>query len=79
MLEAEQRMLAFTGWRTLSLGSLWGAQSALAGLLQAMPVDTGAQVEQLLARLAAYPVRMAQEIARLERGLALGWVTPWAG
>ena len=75
-LEAEQRMLAFTGWRTLSLGSLWGAQSALAGLLQAMPVDTGAQVEQLLARLAAYPVRMAQEIARLERGQALGWVTP---
>lgn len=75
-LEAEQRMLAFTGWRTLSLGSLWGAQSALAGLLQAMPVDSGAQVEQLLARLAAYPVRMAQEIAWLERGLALGWVTP---
>ena len=75
-LEAEQRMAAFTGWRTLSLGSLWGVQTALAGLLQAMPVDTEAQVQQLLARLAAYPIRMAQEIARLERGLALGWVTP---
>ena len=74
-LEAEQRMLAFEGWRTLSLGSLWGAQSALAGLLRAMPVDTEAQVEQLMARLAAYPARLAQEIARLERGLALGWVT----
>ena len=75
-LDAEQRILAFTGWRTLSLGSLWGVQSALAGLLQAMPVDTEGQVAQVLARLAAYPVRMAQEIARLERGLALGWVTP---
>ena len=75
-LEAEQRLAAFTGWRTLSLGSLWGAQSALAGLLQATPVDTEAQVEQLLARLAAYPARMAQEIARLQRGLALGWVSP---
>ena len=75
-LEAEQRLVAFEGWRTLSLGSLWGVQSAFAGLLQATPVDTEAQVEQLLARLAAYPHRMAQEIARLERGLALGWVTP---
>ena len=75
-LAAEQRMLAFPGWRTLSLGSLWGAQTALADLLQAMPVDTEAQVEQLLARLAAYPLRMAQEIARLARGLSLGWVTP---
>ena len=75
-LEAEQRLAAFTGWRTLSLGSLWGAQSALAGLLQATPVDTEAQVEQMLARLAAYPARMAQEIARLQRGLALGWVSP---
>lgn len=75
-LEAEQRLAAFTGWRTLSLGSLWGVQSALAGLLQAMPTDTEAQVEQMLARLSAYPTRMAQEIARLERGLALGWVTP---
>ena len=74
-LEAEQRLAAFEGWRTLSLGALWGAQSALAGLLRATPVDTDAQAEQLLARLAAYPQRMAQEIARLERGLALGWVT----
>ena len=75
-LEAEQRLAAFTGWRTLSLGSLWGAQSALAGLLQATPADTEAQVEQTLARMAAYPARMAQEIARLERGMALGWVSP---
>ena len=75
-LEAEQRLLAFEGWRSLSLGSLWGMQTALAGLLQASPVDTEAQVEQMLARLAAYPRRMAQEIARLERGLALGWVSP---
>ncbi len=74
-LEAEQRMQAFTGWRTLSLGSLWGAQTALAGLLQATPVDTEAQTAQLLARLVAFPLRMGQEIDRLRRGLALGWVT----
>ena len=74
-MEAEQRLAAFEGWRTLSLGTLWGLQSALSGLLQAMPVDTEAQAGQMLARLAAYPAQMDQQIARLQHGLALGWVS----
>ncbi|MEK8053169.1 DUF885 domain-containing protein [Ideonella sp. DXS22W] len=75
-LEAQQRIAAFEGWRTLSLGALFGLQQLLASVLQQMPIDTPEQRAQLLARLAAWPQRMAQEIARLERGIALGWVSP---
>jgi len=65
----------FTGWRTLTLGTLYGAQSALAGFARNVPVNNEAQVRQWLARLAAYPARVDQEIAILRQGLALGWVT----
>ena len=68
-------MQAFAGWRTLTLGTLYGAQSALAGLARNVPVNNEAQVRQWLARLAAYPTRVEQEIAILRQGLALGWVT----
>lgn len=67
---------AHPGWRTLTLGTLGGAQSALAGLARNVPVNNEAQVRQWLARLAAYPTRVEQEIAILRRGVALGWVTP---
>ncbi|MFG6463155.1 DUF885 domain-containing protein [Roseateles sp. DXS20W] len=66
---------AHPGWRTLTLGTLGGAQSALASLARNVPVGNEAQVKQWLARLAAYPARVDQEIAILRQGLALGWVT----
>jgi uncharacterized protein (DUF885 family) len=68
-------MQAFAGWRSLTLGTLGGAQSALASLARNVPANNEAQVRQWLARLAAYPARVDQEIAVLRRGLALGWVT----
>ena len=73
-LESYGRLAAVEGWTSMRLGALRGAQTLLADLLRLQPVDTPAQVEQLLARLAAFPARMVQEQAWLERGLALGWV-----
>ena len=73
--QQEVALQPYAGWRTLTLGTLGGAQSALAGLARNVPVNNEAQVKQWLARLAAYPARMDQEIAILRRGLALGWVT----
>lgn len=67
---------AFPGWRTLEIGALGGLQSDFADLVQVSPVRTREQVQQLLARIAAYPRRMEQEIAKLRRGIALGWVSP---
>ena len=73
--QQEVAMQAFAGWRTLTLGTLYGAQSALAGFARNVPVNNEAQVKQWLTRLAAYPARVEQEIAILRQGLALGWVT----
>ena len=73
--QQEVALQAHPGWRTLTLGTLYGAQSALAGLARNVPVNNEAQVRQWLARLAAYPARVDQEIAILRHGLALGWVT----
>ncbi len=67
---------AHPGWRTLEIGALGGLQSDFADLVQVSPVRTREQVQQLLARIAAYPRRMEQEIAKLRRGIALGWVSP---
>lgn len=66
---------AFAGWRTLRMGSLGGAQSDFAQLMQVVPVQTPEQVRQLLQRLRAYPKAMDQEIDILRQGLALGWVS----
>ena len=74
--EANQRMAGFDGWRTMLIGSLRGSQTLLANMLQAVPVDTEPQVEQLLTRLDTYPARLAQEIARMNTGITLGWVPP---
>ena len=73
--QQEVAMQSHPGWRTLTLGTLGGAQSALAGLARSVPVHNEVQVRQWLARLAAYPSRVEQEIALLRRGQALGWVT----
>ena len=64
------------GYRRLSLGAIDGFQSDFADLLGASPVAQRSQVEQMLARMAAYPRRVEQELVRLREGLALGWVPP---
>ncbi len=67
---------AFEGWRTLGLGALGGLHTEFADLLRAMPMATPAQAEHALARLAAWPRRVEQEVEWLRRGIALGWVPP---
>ncbi|HKX93851.1 MAG TPA: DUF885 domain-containing protein, partial [Methylibium sp.] len=74
--EAEVAMQAHEGWRGRTLRSLWGYQTRLVDLMRVVPVDTPAQAEQLLARFAAYPASVDQEIARLRRGLEAGWGSP---
>jgi uncharacterized protein (DUF885 family) len=67
----------FDGWRTMNVSAApFGFQGALARLLRVSPVQNRAQAEQMLARLAAYPRRVEQEIARLRQGIAAGWVPP---
>ena len=75
-LEQELRMERFVGFRRLSLGSQGGFQSRLSELLRASPAATKRDAEQILARFAAYPRRVDQELAFLREGMALGWVPP---
>ncbi len=75
-LAQQIRLQAYPGWRSRSLVSQFGFQSRLAGLLQASPVSNAAEVRQMLARLAAYPARVDQEIVHLREGLAAGWASP---
>jgi uncharacterized protein (DUF885 family) len=70
------RQQPFVGFRSMSLGALGGFQSEFAELLADTPVETAAQVEQLFARIAAYPRRVEQELVKLRVGQALGWVPP---
>ncbi|WP_395699173.1 DUF885 domain-containing protein [Aquabacterium sp.] len=72
--ESEVRMQAFEGWRTMRLGSLRGIQTVLPDVLRVNPNRSKAEVEKMLARIAAYPVLLDQEMAQLRRGIALGWV-----
>lgn len=73
-LRDDLRYLPFTGYRSLSLGALEGFQSEFASLLQGSPVARSRQAEQILARMAAYPKRVDQELALLREGITLGWV-----
>jgi len=75
-IERDLTMRAYPGFRHQSLSSLWGFQSMLAGLLRAMPAESAARAEQALARMAAYPRRVDQEIERLRDAAARGWVAP---
>ena len=70
------KLQPFDGYRRLSLGSLWGFQSGLAGLMRVSPAARAVDAEYILARFAAYPRRVAQEIDRLRGGIAAGWVSP---
>ncbi|MBI3154397.1 MAG: DUF885 domain-containing protein [Burkholderiales bacterium] len=67
-------MQPFEGARTMSLGSSWGFHTGFGNLLRVMPVQTPAQAERVLARFAALPRRVDEELASLRRGIALGWV-----
>jgi uncharacterized protein (DUF885 family) len=60
--------------RGMTLRALGGPQTQFTELLQIMPTRTAAQMEQMLARMAAFPRRMEQEIAQLRRSAAAGWV-----
>ena len=75
-LEERLRTEPFVGYRSMSLGALGGFHTGFAGLLRASPAATRQQLEQVLARMAAYPRRVDQELARLREGLSLGWVPP---
>ena len=75
-LEDELATEPFKGYRSMSLGAIAGFQTDFAELLTASPVARRAEVEQMLARMAAYPLRVDQEIAKLREGQALGWVPP---
>jgi uncharacterized protein (DUF885 family) len=78
-IEGQQRQIeqaAFAGWRTMSLRALGGPHTQFADLMAVSPVSRVDLVEKTLARMAAYPVRIDQEIANLRRGLAAGWVPP---
>ncbi len=74
--QAELDLEPFVGFRSMALGARGGLHSDFAGLMQAVPMDSAAQARQLLARFAAFPTRMDQELAQLRRGLALQWVPP---
>ena len=64
----------FTGMRTLVLDSEGGLHTDLADLLRVSPVATEADVAMVLARLAQFPGRVDQVIARLREGIEIRWV-----
>jgi uncharacterized protein (DUF885 family) len=66
---------AFEGARTLQIGAQGGLHTSFAGLLRQMPMESAVQARRMLARMAAYPAKVDQQIASLRRGMALGWVT----
>ena len=73
-LDEELLFEPLVGYRRLTLAANHGFHTGLAGLLRASPVNDAAQAGQVLARLAAYPRRVDQELQQLRQGLALGWV-----
>lgn len=75
-LRDELNFEPLVGWRRMSLGAIGGFHTSLAELLRDSPVAQRDEAEQVLARLAAYPKRVDQELVRLREGLTLGWVAP---
>jgi len=76
-IDGNQRQAALRPYRAygyMSLRTLGGPQNQFGDLLQLMPTNTPAQYEQMLARMAAFGLRMDQEIANLQRAAAGGWV-----
>ena len=77
-LQEQLRFEPFVGFRTMSLGALSGFHTEFADLLGASPVAQRRDVLQMLARLAAYPKRVDQELMWLREGVRLRWVPPRA-
>ena len=75
-LQEQLRFEPFLGFRTMSLGALAGFHTEFADVLRASPVGQRSEVEQMLARLAAYPKRVEQELMWLREGIRLRWVPP---
>ena len=75
-LQARLALQPYAGFRSMSMSSQGGFQSEFADLLLASPVARPDQVQQMLARLAAWPRRVEQELVRLRAGMAQGWVPP---
>lgn len=77
-VDTQQRWLELeplVGYRRLDLGVAGGFQTYFDDLLRASPMRNRADAEHLLARMAAYPRRVEQEIARFREGIGLGWVS----
>lgn len=72
--ERDVRHQAFAGFRSMTIGAMRGVHTALAEVLRFNPSGTKAQVEMMLARLAAAPAFLDQEILNLREGMRLGWV-----
>jgi len=77
-LQEQLRFEPFLGFRTMSLGALSGFHTDFADLLGASPVARRSDVEQMLARMVAYPKRVEQELMWLREGIKLRWVPPRA-
>ena len=76
-IDAQQRQVetaAFPAARGMTLRALGGPQTQFAELLQIMPTARTEQVEQMLARMAAFARRMEQEMALIRSSAAAGWV-----
>ncbi|MFN7410824.1 MAG: DUF885 domain-containing protein [Pseudomonadota bacterium] len=76
-IDRQQRWLRFVdypGARGMSIGALGGPQTSMADLLRVMPVDRPERVQQMLARMAALPRRMDQEIDEMRHSARAGWV-----
>jgi uncharacterized protein (DUF885 family) len=72
---ASLAMEPYRGYASMTVdASPWPFQGAFGNLLRSSPMATEAQARQVLARMAAYPVRMDQEIVSLRAGMADGWV-----
>ena len=65
----------FEGLEFLSLSAMGGVHTSLAQTLQDQRLATEADFRNYIARINAYPLRVDQEIAHLQRGMAAGWVT----
>ena len=70
-VEAQQ----FPVLRTRVLSAMGGIHLDFSEVTRDMPLRTEADVRALLARMAAYPLRVQQDIALLKEGARLGWVT----
>ena len=61
--------------RTRVLSAMDGVHLDFNQVIRDMPLRTEADVRKLLARIAAYPLRVRQDIELLREGARLGWVT----